>query len=261
MIELPQGELGYRIEDENHKELEKGYDHQDLLRAFKEVKPDFNEQINPTDIVKVVHQGKVGSCQGQSLATVFQICFYLATGRFNFFSAAAGYYLSQKNDRERGLRIRGDHGSTLSGGRWVATEHGMCLDSDWPYVAKYNPEQPEGIEFPFKLSVSKPFKKADDVIEWIKSGLPVQTGVRWGKEMNREEVTSASRSGGGHSTCLWTMKGEDINNINSWGESWNGDGVHVWTQDALAEMIDRGGTFVGYSPEGFDFPDLEPIKF
>ena len=256
MSELPQGSLGYLIEDENFDDLEKGEEHVEMLSSFASKVPTFNEQINPTDIVKVVHQGSVGSCQGQALATVFQICFFLATGRREFFSASAGYYLSQRKDN-----IRGDRGSTLSGGRWVATEHGMCLAKDWPYEAVYDPSEPDGLKYSFKLRVSKPFKKAEDIVEWIKAGLPVQSGVRWGSEMNKEVVKRASKRGGGHSTCLWTMRGDDINNINSWGDSWNGDGIHCWTIDALQEMIDNGGTFIGYSPERFEYPDQKPITF
>ncbi len=254
--ELPQGRRGYAFEQEDLDDLEKGEEHQEMLASFQAEVPEFNTQIDPTDIARIVNQGSVGSCQGQALATVFQICFFLATGRRYKFSAAAGYYLSQRKDG-----IRGDRGSTLSGGRWVATEHGMCLDEDWPYVARYNPKEPSGASYSFKLKVSKPFKDAESLWNWLDSGLPVQTGVRWGSEMNREVVTRASRGGGGHSTVLWTKRDDNANNINSWGSSWNGDGVHCWTKDAVAQMIRNGGTFIGYSPEGFSYPDLKPITF
>ena len=256
MSELPQGTLGYAIDDEHLDELAGGDDPIELMSHFADAVPSFNEQIKPDDIVKVVNQGSVGSCQGNALATVFQICYFLATGRFEVFSRAAGYYLAQRKDG-----IRGDRGSTLSGGRWVATEHGMCLDSDWEYVARYNPKEPPGIDYQFKLKVSRPFRDADELVAWIKLGLPVQTGVRWGREMNQERVTSASRSGGGHSTCLWCMDGADIYNINSWGKGWNGDGLQTWTKSALQQMISRGGTFIGYSPERFEYPKPEPITF
>tara|TARA_B100000085_G_C18454823_1_gene476430 strand:+ start:54 stop:839 length:786 start_codon:yes stop_codon:yes gene_type:complete len=256
MSDLPQGELGYAIEQEDFAELDKGEEHEEMLASFRMELPEFNINIDPTDIAKVVNQGSVGSCQGQSLATIFQICFFLATGRREFFSAAAGYYLSQKKDG-----IRGDRGSTLSGGRWVATEHGMCLDKEWPYVARYNPREPSDVKYVYKLKVSKPFKDADSIWAWLESGLPVQTGVRWGSEMNREVVKRASSRGGGHSTCLWTKRGDNANNINSWGSTWNGDGVQCWTKDAVAQMLRNGGTFIGYSPAGFAYPNLEPVTF
>lgn len=261
MSQLPQGTLGYIIEEEDHEDLAKGDEPEVLMGAFAEKVPSFNSQIDPTDVVVVLSQGILGSCQGHSLSTVFQICYYLATGRTALFSRAAGYYLSQRNDKERGVRLRGDSGSTLSGGRWVATQHGMCLEEDWPYITKYDPTEPEGIEYNYKLKVSRPFKKVDEIVDWLKLGLPVQTGVKWGKEMNTEVVQSASKRGGGHSTCLWTMRGELVSNINSWGKSWNGDGVQAWSLSALQEMLDHGGIFVGYSPDGFDYPDPKPLTF
>lgn len=254
MSELRQGNLGYNIEDENHDDLSKGDEPEVLMASFADKVPQFNEQIDPTGIAVVLNQGSLGSCQGHALSMVFQICFFLATGRQAIFSRAAGYYLSQRKDG-----IKGDRGSTLSGGRWVATEHGMCTEEHWPYKEKYDPSEPENIPYQYRLKVSRPFKKVDEIVDWIKLGLPVQTGVRWGREMNVEVVEKASKRGGGHSTCLWTMRGDHINNINSWGQSWNGDGVHCWSLAAIEEMLEHGGIFVGYAPEGFEYPDPEPI--
>ena len=159
MSDLPQGTLGYAIDDEHLDELANGDDPLELMSRFRDAVPTFNEQIKPDQIIAVVNQGSVGSCQGNALATVFQICYFLATGRFEVFSRAAGYYLAQRKDG-----IRGDRGSTLSGGRWVATEHGMCLDAKWPYVSKYDPKEPAGIDYPFKLKVSRPFRNADELV-------------------------------------------------------------------------------------------------
>ena len=254
MRELRQGELGYDIDNENLDDLNKGEEPVVLMGAFENMIPDFNCQIDPTTIAIVLNQGSLGSCQGHSLSTVFQICYFLATGRTAIFSRAAAYYLSQRKDK-----IRGDRGSTLSGGRWVATEHGMCLEEHWPYIERYDPKEPDGVPYQYKLKVSRPFKTVEEIVEWIKLGLPVQTGVRWGREMNTEVVEKASKRGGGHSTCLWSMRGDHCNNINSWGQSWNGDGVHCWSLAAIEEMLDHGGIFVGYSPDGFDYPDPEPL--
>jgi hypothetical protein len=254
MSELRQGLLGYNIDDENHDDLANGDEPELLMSAFADKIPSFNEQIDPTDIAIVLNQGSLGSCQGHSLSMVFQICYYLATGSTAIFSRAAGYYLSQRKDG-----IKGDKGSTLSGGRWVATEHGMCCEEHWPYIDKYNPTEPDGVPYQYKLKVSRPMKTVDEIVNWIKLGLPVQTGVRWGREMNTEVVEKASKRGGGHSTCLWTMRGEHINNINSWGQTWNGDGVHCWSVAAIEEMLDNNGIFVGYSPDGFDYPEPEAI--
>lgn len=255
--ELPQGPLGYAIDEENRDALEDGDDPGELMSAFSAVKPDLNVQAMPTGVVTILNQGNQGACQGHALATVFQICYFLSTGRLERFSRAAAYYLSQRFDG-----IRGDRGSTLSGGRKVATEHGLCLEKYWPYPSRYNSREPSSAagNYEFKLKVSRPFRNVDEAMGWLKLGLPIQTGIRWGSSMNREVVTSPSRSGGGHSTTLWTLEGDDPRNINSWGKNWNGDGVHVWRRDVFAQMLaDRYSTFVGYAPEGMAYPTPEPI--
>lgn len=256
-IELPIGPMGYAIDQENFAELDQGEEPLVLAAEFAQQVPSFNAEINPLDVVKIENQRSQGACQGHALATTFQICYFLATGRWLRFSRACGYYLAQKHDG-----IRGDRGSTLSGGRWVATEHGMCLEEHWPYPSRYDPRQPSGINFEFKMRTTKPFRDIDQAMEWIKLGLPIQTGVIWGSNLSREFVTRADTRGGGHSTCLWCHDDEsNVRNINSWGDGWNGDGVHTWSVDAFDQMLrnDRS-SFIGYAPDGMMFPTPEPLS-
>ena len=202
--------LGYAIELENKDSLLlNGVAPELLLSQFKDNFPAFNAFSNPTDIIDIADQGNVGSCQGQSLAKCFQICYFLATGNIIEFSAMAGYILAQQYDG-----IRGDRGSTLSGGQKVATEHGMCRERAWPYTGEYD-RRGKAKEFPFRLKSAQPTNDPAQIRSALALGLPIQTGVAWTRELEQEIVTgyTGKSSLGGHSTTLWCGK-----NINSWGK-------------------------------------------
>lgn len=248
------GRLGYAIEKENQASLmANGVEPKLLMQRYKEQFPAFNASADMLDIINVLDQGQVGSCQGQSLCKMFQICFYLATGRIVNFSAMCGYIIAQRFD---GLDGR-DVGSTLSGGQRVATEHGMCLEADWRYTGRYDSSVPN-VAFPFKLASAQPTNDPALIKEALSLGLPVQTGMAWNNELERERVESYTGAGaqGGHATSLWLDK-----HLNSWGSGWNGDGLSSWSDRALEQIVThRGNTFVIYAPDGMDYPDLEPIN-
>jgi hypothetical protein len=175
------------------------------------------------------------------------------------FSRAAGYYLSQKKDG-----IRGDQGSTLSAGQWVATQHGLCLESDWPYPSRYNPQQPASAanKFLFKLQTTKPFKDLQSMLDWLEQGLPIQTGLTWNDSCNEEIVDRYNgRSGGGHSTVFWQRRpSQNVVNINSWGAGWSGDGCHEWTPKSIeTALAGRWTVFIGYAPAGMEYPVPDAI--
>lgn len=202
----------------------------------------------------------VHNCQGHALAQVFSICYFLATGRREAFSRAAGYYLAQKRDG-----IRGDKGSTLSGGQWVATQHGMCLESDWPYPSRYNPGMPPSAQnkFLFKLQTTKPFKDLESMLQWLDEGLPIQIGLTWNNSCDQEVVDNYNgNSGGGHSTVFWQRRAnKNVVNWNSWGRRWAGDGVHEWTPESIKRALaSRWTVFIGYAPAGMSFPQPQPIS-
>lgn len=257
MSTLPQGTLGYAIESERKIALEMhGNEPREMLARMRDEFPSINLNAMPTDVFGILNQMQQGACQGHALAGIFSCCFFLATGRKAAFSRACGYYVAQNYDG-----IRGDSGSTLSGGQKVAMQHGMCLEEVWPYPRSYNPAKPAGIEFPYKLAVSKPFTSADEMDEWIDAGLPIQTGIAWNDSCNREVVNNWVSGGGGHSTWLWLKRpnGNAVN-VNSWGQDWNGDGCHEWTWDSIRKMVKHSwSTFIGYAPTRMSFPSQDPV--
>ena len=260
-IDLTPGPLGYAFGWEQRDQLEAlGEDSGLVLRQFKDSFPKFNQQADPLGLVDILDQGQQGACQGHALASVFSICYFLATGRKEAFSRAAGYYLAQKKDG-----IRGDMGSTLSGGQWVATQNGMCLEADWPYPSRYNPGMPPSAQnkFLFKLQTTKPFRDLDSMLAWLDEGLPIQTGLTWNNSCDQEVVANYDgRSGGGHSTVFWQRRASgNVVNINSWGRRWAGDGVHEWTPDSIKKALaGRWTVFIGYAPAGMSFPDPQVLS-
>jgi hypothetical protein len=178
------------------------------------------------------------------------------TGRVLAFSRAAAYYLSQRKDG-----INGDRGSTLSGGQWVATQHGLCLEHEWRYPSQYDPREPSGITYKFKLVASQATQDWELIQEALDLGLPVQDGIMWNNEVSRTLVTNYTGSGaqGGHSTTLWSKSDENYRRINSWG-LWDGDGCNENTPKALKQQVEhRNASHVIYAPEGMIYPEVEPV--
>lgn len=256
---LPVGRLGYSLLNEDHEYLEDvGESPNQAMKAFQDSFPVFNTTADPLGAVSVLNQGNQGSCQGHSLALIFSINYFLATGRREAFSRACGYYVSQSYDG-----IRSDSGSTLSGGVKCATQHGMCLESDWPYPSRYDPRQPSGVEYPYKLKSTKPMRSVDDCRNWLQLGLPIQTGIKWNDSCSREIVDNWQplRGSGGHSTTFWQLsQSGNVKNINSWGNTWNGDGVHEFTFGSIARLLQDSNTvLIGYAPDAMSFPTPTPI--
>lgn len=238
---------------------EVGTDIRVAMKAFRETFPAFNSHADPTGAVDVLDQSSQGACQGHSLATIFSICFFLATGRRQAFSRACGYYVSQQYDN-----ISGDNGSTLSAGMKVATKHGMCLESDWPYPSRYDPTMPKGIKFDYRLVATKPIRTMADFIAWTDLNLPVQDGFAWNDTCSKEIVDAYKplRGSGGHSTAYWLKKANgNFVKVNSWGKRWNLDGCNEWTPRSVERVLGDGmTTMIGYSPDAMSFPSLEPIS-
>ena len=238
--------LGYAIEQENMEVLyEQGKNTELMLKLMSEQYPAQDPYADPLPITPVKDQDGVGACQGFSLSSVLAICYYLKTGQTINLSAMGLYILSQKED---GLLGR-DVGSTLSGGMRAAAK-GICIDEQWPFRDRYDPTIPN-VDFAYKFTGSKPTNDPELIDAAIDAGLPVQTGMIWNNELEKEVVTSYSGRGrGGHATYLFgRRKNGNIIHHNSWG-MWNQDGKSEWTRQAMKQIVTfRQNTFVVYSPE------------
>lgn len=250
-IELPtRGALGYAIQYNNRDYLTaKGMDVRRLLTMAAETQPELDPVTDePDDLFGPYNQAQQGACQGHSLAAMFSTCFYLATGMVRHFSRGGAYYLSQKRDG-----LRGDVGSTLSAGMWVATQHGLCTEEDWPYPDRYNPTEPRGLAYKYKVVASRPTKDPEEIMEALDLGLVVQDGLIWTNELERSIVTNYTGRGGvgGHSTMLWRKNTRgNYWRRNSWGK-WDLDGYNENTPQALKQQILHSQSdHIIYAPAG-----------
>lgn len=260
------GSLGYAIKNEDRDSLKKGPDAGTVLRSYrKRKKVPRNLVGKPFSVVNCLDQVAQGACQGHALALIFSICYFLEFGQVLDFSRAAAYYLSQEYD---GLLGR-DVGSTLSAGRKVARA-GLCLEADWPYPSGYQPQRPASAtpdKFIYKLLAATEFEKTEDgfqlMMDWIREGLPVQTGIFWNNSTDAEVIKRYmwSQNDGGHSTVLWLFDSYgNVNNNNSWGDDWCQDGTHTWLESALREaFFVESNVFVGYAPDDLDVPNPEVV--
>ena len=213
------------------------------------------------------HQGQEGSCQGQSMSSCIEVCRFMDDGTHLQLSRDCAYYWSQEFDG-----IRGDRGSTLAGGRKVATQRGLPPESMWPYSDRYNPRPPVSKDNLLKAAEPNRVKRTtilrsvEDVVNWMATGQgPVQLGIRWGVKLNSDGVvTRWSPSGGGHAVYLRgrTKKfGKPASILaNSWGKRWGDRGYAYLPDDILIRMLrDRYSVFQGFS--GMAQPRRRFIKF
>ena len=78
------------------------------------------------------NQMRQGSCQGHSLSSCLEGCYWIDSGGKTVdLSRNAAYRFSQQEDG-----IRGDQGSTLSGGV-TAARKGICEEKWFPYTETY----------------------------------------------------------------------------------------------------------------------------
>jgi len=253
--------FGYRIDLENYEALEaNGIEFRSMMRAYGNKFPAWNVDADPAPGVSVIEdQGAIGSCVGNSISSVVEACYFLATGRTVQLSRAAAYYKTQKIDG-----IRGDNGATISGAQKLATTVGLCLESEWPYVPRYNPSEPAGCNFDYRVAATKPIKSLDDFDAWIKLGLPVHVGTSWNSSCDGTIVDNYNpdmRNSGGHAIMFWNMVNGNYRMLNSWGGNWNKDGQNEWTPRAIEIMLrHKWAVAIGYAPTAMMFPNLEPIN-
>ena len=84
------------------------------------------------------NQMRQGSCQGHSLTSCMEGCYWIDSGGKTVeLSRNAGYRFSQMEDG-----ISGDQGSTLSGGV-AAAKKGVCKEEYFPYTETYSRRIPK----------------------------------------------------------------------------------------------------------------------
>lgn len=199
----------------------------DIEPMPKAVKP-------PREWLKVERQVR-NDCQGNALTSGMEVCYYNATGEIVQLSRHMAYIASQKLTGGGGCA---DSGSHIAAGVELALEYGVCLESVYPYPSRFTcalTSQQIEAGRPYRIAESRRLQNPEEVRDWLISGKgAVHAGVRWGGGYHAIEYLQA------------TDRGVDF--VNSWGESWDGDG---WGEDSMGDIKqrfnDRYAVFIGIS--------------
>ena len=228
--------------------------------------------------LRTENQGSIGSCAGNALTECGEYSWTIETGRVMQFCRMFAYLETQKKDG-----IRGDRGSTISGGTKVARDIGFCPEADSkPYPRSYpghgwtNREMHEAAKR-FKLKSHTVMRSPDDCKTYLGDGLGIiQIGIRWGRSMSPDSdgcITGFRVGGGGHSVVLAGYAGDDAVGRrsgdgywflmkNSWGERWGKKGWAYVSPSAVNSMIRSSySSFVGRSDMGNPEPRPDRVDF
>jgi len=254
---------GYRFDKEDRAYLLDTQMRSDAYKTAMSIPFSRPKKIDPRKYAPVRNQATEGACQGFALRAAGGNCFLNKTGEWKEFSPDAAYYLTQKKDG-----IRGDNGSTVAGGAWVATQLGFLPEEHMPYSDRYNPgDLPDNhvkLMEPFKVQNHKVLTSYSEVVEWLGRRFGgVWYGCRWGVQIDANGFMNWSASGGGHSNALMGYDGPESSdglpqflwNLNSWSKQWGLGGWSKWNRSEFEQMIrDSNSVVIGIS----DMEDVEP---
>lgn len=227
--------------------------------------------FDPRDLMQtavIENQGQQGACQGHDLSSCLEWIHALQTGSMSVqLSRAYAYYETQRIDG-----IRGDNGSTISGGVKLAMSQGVPEESKWPYPSRYNNRRPgffdDVLENAARYKIAESYKLTSyqSVRTWLGSGQgAISIGIRWGSGMSTPVLESFSAGGGGHAIALLCLSEREGSNgepyvwmMNSWGARWGNKGWSEWSPDAIRQMMNHQFTVaIGMS----DMPAVKPRTF
>lgn len=263
---------GYPIEDcWRHDQDTIATNDTPLLFTLADLDPvDVPDENDPRDWHRTENQGQQGSCQGHALASVVEMDYRIATGgNVEHFSRQMAYIGSQQIDG-----IRGDRGSTLSGGMELVTTKGLCLEKDCPYPSRYTPSIPADAwekARDYIIRSSTWLKTYEEVATYLYSGAGgVEIGIIWSPECanSRGVIENYSGSGrGGHAIAFlgWSSRKDAQGRrylylVNSHSERWGDRGVAEVSPRAVDEMLQhRFASCMGLSD--LDTPQPRRVDF
>jgi C1A family cysteine protease len=266
---------GYAIEKERRSELrESAVTFEALPYGDLPVRVDPRQSaLASVGWLRVEDQLRQGSCQGQALSDCVEFCYPLfSNGQVIQISRQYCYIRSQMFDN-----IRGDNGSTLSGGTKVALE-GVPLESDAPYRTQYpgwdyitNEMREKAV---YKLRSHAEITGAKNAFSFLGSGLGmIQLGSLWNDSMTPDRYgcirSFSGRNGGGHSYGLvGYVPDEDVQQKSStgrWGllkNSWNvtyGINGYAYIDENALNAIFNNSWSSAYGRSDMDAPKPRPI--
>lgn len=228
------------------------------------------EEIDPRSFHQVEGQGNQGACQGHDISSCVEHCYHIATGEVVQFSRAHGYYGTQRIDG-----IRGDRGSTISGGVALA-KRGIVLEEVWPYPSSYDPTPPkpwseiDELAKAFQIRVHKVMQSYADMFNWLATGQGgLSTGTTWGFNPNAEGIVEHwSNPGGGHATAVlgYSQRKDSAGRhylwlLNSWTKRWGNQGWAEVAPSAWDTVFARDGNAVIIGVSDLSTPVVRPISW
>lgn len=265
---------GYAIQQEDRAGLLRTSSRGQLLKVG-----DTPDRVDPRKhllwddgLLRIEDQKNQGSCQGQALSECVEFCYSVVAGKVLQFSRQYCYIGSQIFDG-----IRGDSGSTLSGGTKLA-EQGVCTEATAPYANGYpghgyitSAMKEEAKKY--RLQSHTTIESSDHMREYIGSGIGiVQIGISWNGSMSPDSngcIRSFSGGGGGGHSVVFCgyLPDDEVGQRsskgfwhilkNSWGTRW-GDGGFVYVDPSAVEAMLRHNfsVFIGRSDMKGD--DIKP---
>jgi C1A family cysteine protease len=259
--------IGYWLHDDEDQEFLNSLPDESPVLAMRGTYDEV--RVDARKVMKIEHQGAVGSCQGHALSSCVELCYYIATGDLTRqLSRAYGYYETQRIDG-----ITSDRGSTISGGIKLATTRGIPQEKLWTYSGRYDNRRPanwtevETDAQQHRIGQSYRMTTYDGVRTFLGSGQGgISIGISWSGEVDRAIVERFSGSGGGgHAIALLGLSARLDNSgrpyvlmMNSWGANWGNGGWAEWSPSAVEQMLrHRYTACFGLS----DMPNLKPRSY
>lgn len=161
--------LNYNVNSKKNSILSIGIPSNPLSRKVVDLRADFQE---------VYDQGQIGSCTAFSMAKGLREYLAKKAGDNTKLSALEFYYKEREADGD----VTGDNGSQMDTGMNVLKDHGVALDSDWPYdTAKFTVEPPAAAQAKagkYKVASITQIKTLSDVKAALDAGKPVSFGTK-----------------------------------------------------------------------------------
>lgn len=263
---MSDGYIGGWLRDEEDMDLLNGLPDEAPVLAMR---GNYREvTLDPRQVVKVENQRNQGACQGHSVSTATEWCYYIASNDLTVqLSRAMGYYESQRLDG-----IRGDRGSTISAGAKLVSETGICEERLWPYPSSYRPQRPSNYDEllqnarRFRIGQTRRLTTYDGIRTFLGSGQGgISIGIGWNNSVSRAVVETYRSGGGGHAIALLACSERKDSSgrpyiwmLNSWGANWGNGGWSEWAPRAIEQMMRAQWTVaIGLS----DMPNVEPREF
>ena len=206
---------------------------------------------------------KRNDCQGFSASSVGEAAYTGSTGRVIQFSPHFCYRTAQEIDG-----IRGDNGSTISGGYEAAHKYGMCPLDACPYPANYSSAitaEMRSKASAYKIGSFAVCNDYDDVVACLIGGMGVNWGLGWdfsGSEKN--VLTKFTGNGVGHATCLlgYSERLDKLGRPYIWlfNSGYPVPGWYEVSADAVNKALAHKRT-VAMAMSRLDYPAPEPRTF